>query len=36
MLDPNSEWLSLQGPVGRFVAPTMDAIRDALRYAIDL
>jgi len=26
----------LQGPVGRFTAPTMEAIRDALRYAMDL
>ena len=26
----------LQGPVGRFTAPTMVAIRDALRYAMDL
>ena len=36
MLDRNNEWLSLQGPVGRFTAPMMDAIRDALRYAMDL
>jgi mRNA interferase MazF len=26
----------LEGPVGRFTAPTMTAIRDALKYAIDL
>ena len=26
----------LQGPVGRFTAPTMEAICDALRYAMDL
>ncbi len=26
----------LQGPVGRFTAPTMDAIREALRYAMEL
>lgn len=26
----------LNGPVGRFTAPTMDAIRDALRYAMEL
>ena len=26
----------LQGPVGRFTAPTMEAIRDALRYAMGL
>jgi hypothetical protein len=36
MLDQNSEWLSLQGPVGRFTAPTMNAIRDAVRYAMGL
>jgi hypothetical protein len=36
MLDRNNEWLSLQGPIDRFTAPTMDAIRDALRYAMDL
>lgn len=26
----------LQGPVGRFTAPAVAAIRDALRYAMDL
>lgn len=26
----------LKGPVGRFTAPTMDAIRDALRFAMEL
>jgi len=26
----------LDGPVGRFTAPTMTAIRDALRYAMEL
>lgn len=26
----------MQGPVGRFTAPTINAIRDALRYAMEL
>lgn len=26
----------LNGPVGRFTPPTIDAIRDALRYAMEL
>jgi mRNA interferase MazF len=33
---PAIQFHELQGPVGRFTAPTMEAIRDALRYAMDL
>jgi mRNA-degrading endonuclease toxin of MazEF toxin-antitoxin module len=30
------QFQEMEGPVGRFTAPTLDAIRDALRYAMEL
>ena len=30
------QYHELKSPVGRFTVPTMDAIREALRYAMEL
>jgi mRNA interferase MazF len=30
------QYHEMEGPVGRFTAPTLDAIRQALRYAMEL